>query len=120
MSRLSNLSRSIKGSVAVITGAASGMGRATARLFADEGPRLAIVDINAEALAEAASELREAGAEVLAVTADCARQAEVVAAIEQTAAHCTASLWRARGGGAHHSGPGPAQRQLRHRRGDSR
>jgi 3-oxoacyl-[acyl-carrier protein] reductase len=87
MSRLSNLSRSIKGSVAVITGAASGMGRATARLFADEGARLAIVDIDGEALAEVASELQEAGAEVLAVTADCAVQGEVVAAIEQTAAH---------------------------------
>ena len=81
------MSRSISGSVALITGAASGMGRATARLFADEGARLAIVDINGKALAEVASEIREAGAEVLAVTADCAVQGEVVAAVEQTAVH---------------------------------
>ena len=37
MARLSSLDRSIAGRVAIVTGAASGMGRATARLFADEG-----------------------------------------------------------------------------------
>ena len=37
MTRLTKLSRSIKGKIALVTGAASGMGRATARLFADEG-----------------------------------------------------------------------------------
>ena len=46
MAKLSKLSRSIDGSVAIVTGAASGMGRATAHLFADEGARLAIFDIN--------------------------------------------------------------------------
>ena len=44
MARLSRLSRSIDGSVACVSGAASGIGRATARLFADEGARLALVD----------------------------------------------------------------------------
>ena len=42
MPRLSKLSRSIEGKVAVVTGAASGMGRATAYLFGDEGARVAI------------------------------------------------------------------------------
>lgn len=87
MSRLSELSRSIEGSVAIVTGAASGMGLATARLFADEGARLVLVDINGSALAQIAEEIRQAGAEVLAVVADCGRQVEVVAAIEQAAAH---------------------------------
>ncbi len=41
---LSRLSRSIAGSVSIVTGAASGMGLATARLFADEGSRLALLD----------------------------------------------------------------------------
>jgi 3-oxoacyl-[acyl-carrier protein] reductase len=87
MNRLSSLSRSIRGIVAIITGAASGMGRATAHLFADEGARLAIIDINGDALEAVAQEIREAGGEVLAIVANCAVQSEVVAAVKQTAAH---------------------------------
>ena len=68
MQTLSKLSRSIAGSVAIVTGAASGMGRATAHLFADEGVRLAILDVNADGLAAVADECRSAGAEVLALT----------------------------------------------------
>lgn len=81
------MSRSIRGSVAIVTGAASGMGRATAHLFADEGARLAIVDINQQALAEVALEIRQAGGDVLAIPADCSLRTAVVAAVEQTAAH---------------------------------
>ncbi len=44
--RLTSLSRSIDGKVAIVTGAASGMGRATAHLFADEGARVAVVDLD--------------------------------------------------------------------------
>ena len=46
MTPLSTLSRSISGQVAIVTGAGSGMGRAEARLLADEGARVACVDIN--------------------------------------------------------------------------
>jgi len=42
--RLSTLSRSVKGARVVVTGAGSGMGRATAHLFADEGALLLVVD----------------------------------------------------------------------------
>jgi 3-oxoacyl-[acyl-carrier protein] reductase len=43
--RLTSLSRSIAGKRAIVTGAASGMGRATAHLLADEGAHVAVVDI---------------------------------------------------------------------------
>jgi len=46
--RLSGLSRSIAGQVAIVTGAASGMGRATAELFADEGARVVVADLGVE------------------------------------------------------------------------
>lgn len=46
--RLSELSRSISGAVAIVTGAASGMGRATAHLFADEGARVVVADLDAD------------------------------------------------------------------------
>jgi 3-oxoacyl-[acyl-carrier protein] reductase len=45
MSPLSRLSRSVAGQVAVVTGAASGMGRATAYLLADEGAQVAVTDV---------------------------------------------------------------------------
>lgn len=58
--RLTNLSRSVAGRVAIITGAGSGMGRATARLFADEGANVAICDRDHEAIENTASEIRAA------------------------------------------------------------
>jgi 3-oxoacyl-[acyl-carrier protein] reductase len=61
MARLSKLSRSIAGKVAFVTGTASGMGRATAYLFADEGAHVACVDINAAGAEETAAAIRDAG-----------------------------------------------------------
>ena len=45
----------------VVTGAASGMGRATAHLFADEGARVAVTDLDLAAVERVVSEIREAG-----------------------------------------------------------
>ena len=63
MTRLSALSRSIEGQVAVVTGAASGMGRATALLLADEGARVALVDLGEDRLAPVVAAIRGAGHE---------------------------------------------------------
>jgi 3-oxoacyl-[acyl-carrier protein] reductase len=80
---LSSLSRSIEGHVAIVTGAASGMGRATARLFADEGARLGLLDIDDQQLDEVAAEIKAAGGDVLTVSVDLADREEVVRAVEQ-------------------------------------
>ncbi|MCH9835393.1 MAG: SDR family NAD(P)-dependent oxidoreductase [Ilumatobacter sp.] len=48
MERLTSLSRSINGHATIVTGAASGMGRATAHLFADEGARVVVADLGPE------------------------------------------------------------------------
>ena len=87
MTRNSELSRSIRGSVALITGAGSGMGRATAHLFADEGARVAILDINETGLERVAGEIREAGGDVFSIAVDCAQQSQVTHAVEKAAAH---------------------------------
>ena len=57
------LSRSIKGKTALITGAASGMGRATAHLFAHEGANVAVTDLKQEAVDTVVQEIRDAGLE---------------------------------------------------------
>ena len=58
---LTTLSRSIAGKVALVTGAASGMGRATAHLFADEGASVAALDINQDPLDLVVGEIAGAG-----------------------------------------------------------
>ena len=61
MARLSRLSRSIADRVALVTGAASGMGRATAHLFSDEGAKLAVSDVSEDGVARVVEEIRAAG-----------------------------------------------------------
>lgn len=58
---LTTLSRSVAGSTAVVTGAASGMGRATLRLLVDQGARVAALDVNAEALEQVVAEIERDG-----------------------------------------------------------
>ncbi|MFP5256849.1 MAG: SDR family NAD(P)-dependent oxidoreductase [Acidimicrobiia bacterium] len=72
MARLTRLSRSIAGQVAVVTGAAGGMGRATAHLLADEGAAVAILDRDADGVQTVADEIADAGGRAHAVAVDLA------------------------------------------------
>ena len=67
---LSQLSRSIEGLVAVVTGAGSGMGAATAKLFSDQGAKVAALDINAAGVAAVVDEIIAAGKTAHAWTID--------------------------------------------------
>lgn len=63
----------LEGKVALITGAASGMGRAAAELFAREGARVVAIDVVEDTGAAAAAEIRAAGHDVTFVRADVSR-----------------------------------------------
>lgn len=73
------------GKVALVTGAASGLGRATARKLAEAGADLCIVDVNAERLAETATML--GNAKVLAHLADLAEPDACTGAVAAAIAH---------------------------------
>lgn len=85
MTRLSKLSRSIAGKVAVVTGAGSGMGRATSYLFADEGAHVACCDINGEGAEETAAAIREAGGSAYAWVLDVSNKAAVNTTVAEIA-----------------------------------
>lgn len=87
MPKLSKLSRSIEGRVAIITGAASGMGRATAYVFADEGAKLALVDRNADGVEAVATEIRAAGGTANAYAADLGDGAAIPALVSRIRAN---------------------------------
>jgi NAD(P)-dependent dehydrogenase (short-subunit alcohol dehydrogenase family) len=69
----------LRGRVAVITGAASGMGRAFADRFAAEGMKVVLADVEGDALTRAIEELQAGGAEVSGLRTDVARLADVEA-----------------------------------------
>src|SRR5262245_62623402 len=78
--------RELKNKVVVITGAASGIGRALAARFAAEGSKIVLADIEPGALEEAAAELRAGGATVLAVPTDVTKPEKVQALCDRTVA----------------------------------
>ncbi|WP_221355041.1 SDR family NAD(P)-dependent oxidoreductase [Streptomyces beigongshangae] len=73
-----------EGQVAVVTGAASGVGLAMARRFAAEGLRVVLADVEEAALEEAAAGLRGDGAAVHARVVDVGEREEVLALAEET------------------------------------
>jgi 3-oxoacyl-[acyl-carrier protein] reductase len=67
---------------ALVTGAGSGIGRATAELFAHEGAKVVLVDLNEQAATATAEAIRAAGGEAIVVQADVSNGSDVKRAID--------------------------------------
>ena len=76
--------KQFKGKVAVVTGGASGIGRAMAERFAEEGMKIVIADVEQGALDKARSEMAADGADVTAVICDVSKFEEVEKLAETT------------------------------------
>ena len=87
MSDFKRLSRSVKGLTVLVTGAASGMGRATALVFAADGANVAVTDISAEATQAVADEIAASGGAAKAWTLDVADRDDITAVVDDVAAH---------------------------------
>lgn len=72
----------LENKVAIITGAASGFGKATAELFAKEGAKLLITDLDEVGIQAVADDLKAKGSEVLGLKADAADEADVKAMVD--------------------------------------
>jgi NAD(P)-dependent dehydrogenase (short-subunit alcohol dehydrogenase family) len=73
--------------VALVTGASSGMGLATAEAFAASGAAVVLADINEKALQVATEKLASAGRKALSVVCDVTDEVQVASMIERTVAH---------------------------------
>lgn len=80
------MERELAGRAALVTGATSGIGRATALRFAEAGAGVALVGRNVEALAEVAAEARARGAEAIEVRADVKSEEDAARAVAEAAA----------------------------------
>jgi NAD(P)-dependent dehydrogenase (short-subunit alcohol dehydrogenase family) len=78
------MEKELEGKVAIVTGATSGIGRATALRFAEAGARVAIVGRNAQALNVVAGEIKVTGSEALAIRADVTVQPIARRIVSQT------------------------------------
>jgi NAD(P)-dependent dehydrogenase (short-subunit alcohol dehydrogenase family) len=77
----------LEGKVAFITGAGTGIGRCTAELFAREGARVAIAEIDGPSGEETAHRIAGAGGEAIAIRTDVGEPESIEAAIRRTVGH---------------------------------
>ena len=87
MDPVPNLSRSVAGKIVLVTGAASGMGRATAHVFAREGARVAVTDRRQEDAEAVAADIRAEGGEARAWAFDVGDAATISRLVPEIAGH---------------------------------
>src|SRR5438045_4721109 len=85
MARLTTRSRSVAGKVALVTGAASGMGRATAHVFADEGARVVVTDQHVDGVQAVVDEIVGAGAEAIGLPLDVRQPGRIDEVVQEVA-----------------------------------
>ncbi|MFF7279111.1 SDR family oxidoreductase [Streptomyces griseorubiginosus] len=76
--------KTFTGKVAFVTGAASGIGRATALAFSRAGARVALADLPTQGLEETARLIKEEGGQALALTCDVTNEDQVTSALDDT------------------------------------
>ena len=76
--------RRLEGKVAIITGAASGIGRATALLFSEEGAKVVVCDVDAERGVKVRDEIVERGGDAIFVRADVTKAEDVRRLVKET------------------------------------
>lgn len=81
-----NITYDLKGQVALVTGAASGMGLDTARAFAKAGATVTLADVSEAALQQAVDEVAASGGKAIGVVCDVADETQVAAMVERTVA----------------------------------
>ena len=77
------MTQQLQDKIAIVTGAASGIGKEIAATYAREGAKVAIADLNRDAAEKTAAELRATGAQAMAVGVDVTVEAEVDAAVAE-------------------------------------
>ena len=86
MEPVRKLSRSIAGKVALVTGAASGMGRATAHVFAGEGAKVAVIDLKQERVDAVVAEIKAEGGEAHGWALDVADAEGIIRVVREVEA----------------------------------